>query len=132
MFGFTDLGEVNKQLDEFEASLKNNALLLQRPLAKTMIVFMFTDLFTNTALPYAQFVSTGADMFTLLWKVIERLTQTGCYILGVTCDEGSSNRRLFQLHQLPEDPKEKIIYKALNPFTNQVEEILFYGSSSSA
>ena len=61
-------------------------------------------------------------MFPLLWKVIERLTRTGCYILGVTCNGGSSNRRLFQL---PEDPKEKIIYKALNPFTNQVEEILF-------
>ena len=52
----SDLGEVNKQLDEFEASLKNNALLLQRPLAKTMIVFMFKGLFTNTASPYyAQF-----------------------------------------------------------------------------
>ena len=30
LFDFTDLGEVNKQLDEFEASLKNNALLLQK------------------------------------------------------------------------------------------------------
>ena len=89
---------------------------------------MFKGLFTNTASPYAQFASsslTGADMFTLLWKVIERLTRTGCHILGVTCDGGSSNRRLFQLHQLPEDLKEKIIYKALNPFTNQGEEILF-------
>ena len=48
----SDLGEVNKQLDEFEVSLKNNVLLVQRPLTKTMIVFMFKDLFTNTALPY--------------------------------------------------------------------------------
>ena len=71
LFDFTDLGEVNKQVDEFEASLKNNVLLLQRPLTKTMIVFMFKGLFTNTASPYyAQFASslTGADMFTLLWK----------------------------------------------------------------
>ena len=30
LFGFIDLGEVNKELDEFEASLKNNALLLQK------------------------------------------------------------------------------------------------------
>ena len=30
LFGFIDLGEVNKQLDEFEVSLKNNALLLQK------------------------------------------------------------------------------------------------------
>ena len=41
LFGFTDLGKVNNQLDEFEASLKNNASLLQRPFAKTILVFMF-------------------------------------------------------------------------------------------
>ena len=78
LFGFTDLGEVNNQLDEFEASLKQNASL-QRPLAKTMIVFMFKGLFTNTALPYAQFAVsslTGADLLPLLWKVIQgRLKQ---------------------------------------------------------
>ena len=38
LFGFTDLGEVNNQLDEFEALLKNNSSSLQRPLAKTMVV----------------------------------------------------------------------------------------------
>ena len=100
-----------------------------------MIVFMFKDLFTDTALPYAQFALsslTGANIFPLLWKVIESLTRTGCYILGVTCDGGSPNRMLFQLHQLPEDSMEKIIHKALNPFTSQGEEILFYGPSSSA
>ena len=64
-------------------------------------------------------------MFPLLWKVIERVTRTGCYILGVTCDGQSSKRRLFQLHRLPEDSKEKIIYKVLNPFTNKGEKILF-------
>ena len=129
LFGFTDLGEVINQLDEFEASLKQNASLLQRPLAKTMIVFMFKGLFTNTALPYAQFAVsslTGADLLPLLWKVIERLTRTGCCILGVTCDGGSPNRRLFQLHQLPGDPKDKIIYKAVNPFADEAEDILFF------
>ena len=39
---------------------------------------------------------------------------------------------LFQLYQLPGDLKEKIIYKALNPFTDQAEDILFYGPSLSA
>ena len=94
-----------------------------------MIVFMFKSLFTNTALPYAQFAASslrGADMFPLLSKVIERLTRTGCCILGVTCDGGSPNRRLFQMHHLPEDPKEKIIYKALNPFADEAEDILFF------
>jgi len=68
----------------------------------------------------------GTDLFPLLWKVIKRLTQTGYCILGVTCDGGSLNGRLFQLHQLPDDSKDKIIYKALNPFTNEAEDILFF------
>ena len=54
LFGFTDLCETNNQLDDFEAMLKNDASL-QRPLA--MVVFMFKGLFTNTALPYAQFAA---------------------------------------------------------------------------
>ena len=102
LFGFTDLGKVNNQLDEFEASLKNNASLLQRPFAKSILVFMFKGLFTNTALPYEHFAVSslnGADMFLLLWKVIARLTRIGYCILGVTCDGGSPNRRLFQLHR---------------------------------
>ena len=57
LFGFTDLGETNNQLDDFEAMLKNDASL-QRPLAKTMVVFMFKGLFTNTVLPYAQFAAS--------------------------------------------------------------------------
>ena len=118
-------------------NLKNNASLLQRLLAKTkialMIVFMFKGLYTNTTLPYAHFATSsliGADMFPLLWKAIERLTQTGCCVLGVTGDGGIPNRTLFQLHQLPEDPK-KIIYKALNVFTDEANDI-FYRPVSSA
>ena len=129
LFGFTDLGDFNNQLDEFEASLKHNTSMLQRPIAKAMIVFMFKGLFTNIALPYAQFAATsltGADLFPLLWKVIERLTRTGCCILGVTCDGGSPNRRLFQLHQMPGDPKNKLIYKAVNPYADKAEDILFF------
>ena len=129
LFGFTDLGETNNQLHDFEAMLKTDASALQRPLAKTMVVFMFKGLFTNTALPYAQFAAsslTGADMFPLLWKVINRLTRIGCHVLGVTCDGGSPNRRLFQLHKMPGDPKGKVVYKAVNLFTEETKEVLFF------
>ena len=90
LFGFTDLGEVNNQLDDFETMLKRDATSLQRPLAKTMAVFMFKGLFTNIALPYAQFAAssiTGADIFPFLWRVLERLTRIGCQVLAVTAEE---------------------------------------------
>ena len=60
-----------------DGMLKQNASLVQRPLAKTMIVFMFKGLFTNTALCYTQFAVSSlmsADLLPLLWKTIERLT----------------------------------------------------------
>ena len=57
LFGFTYLGEVNNQLDEFETHLKGSSAELNRPLAKTMLVFMFKGLFTNISLPYAQFAA---------------------------------------------------------------------------
>ena len=129
LFGFTDLGEINNQLDDFEALVKKDASSLQRPLAKTMVVFMFKGLFTNLALPYAQFAAssiTGADMFPLLWKVIERLTRVGCQVLAVTSDGGSPNRRLFQLHKLPGSPRGQVVYKALNPFSEEEQEIVFF------
>ena len=129
LFGFTDLGEVNNQLDDFEAMLKKDASSLQRPLAKTMVVFMFKGLFTNIALPYAQFAAssiTGADMFPLLWKVIERLTRVGCQVLAVTSDGGSPNRKLFQLHKLPGISRDQVVYKALNPFSEEEQEVMFF------
>jgi len=67
--GFTDLGEVTNQLNDFEAMMKEDKASLQRPLAKTMMVFLFKGLFTNIAMPYAHFAAsslTGADIFPLL------------------------------------------------------------------
>lgn len=86
LFGFTDLGEVNNQLIDFEQSLSSDGTGLQRPLAKSMLVFMFKGLFTNIAMPYAQFPACslkGVDMFPLLWEAIGRLSRLGCCVLGV-------------------------------------------------
>lgn len=132
LFGFTDLGELNNQLDEFEKHLSGDSTGLQRPLAKTMLVFMFKGLFTNVAMPYAQFPAAslkGSDIFPLLWEAIGRLNRTGCCVLGVTCDASSPNRRLFQLHQMPDTPKTKIVHKAVNMFNSDSRKpahILFF------
>ena len=72
-----------------------------------MLVFMFKGLCTNVAMPYAQFPAfslKGSDMPSLLWEAIGCLTGIGCCVLGVTCNASSPNRRLFQLHQVPEAP----------------------------
>ena len=128
LFGFTDLGEVNNQLDEFEAQLKGGSSELNRPLAKTMLVFMFKGLFTNISLPYAQFAAHSLksyEMFPLLWKVISRLTRIGCCILGITCDRSSPNRKLFQLHRGKQESS-AILHKTENVFSKDHKDILFF------
>ena len=84
LFGFTDLDEVNNQLYDFEQSLGGDGTGLQKPLAKSMLVFMFKGLFTNIATSYAQFPVCslkGANMFPLLWEAVGRLSQMGCCVL---------------------------------------------------
>ena len=128
LFGFTDLGEINNQLDEFEAHLKGSSSELNRPLAKTMLVFMFKGLFTNISLPYAQFAAHSLkshEMFPLLWKIINRLTRIGCCILGITCDGSSPNRKLFQLHQGKKDSS-TIMHKTENVFSKDHKDLLFF------
>ena len=93
---------------------------------------MFKGLFTNIAMPYAQFPVCslkGANVFPLLCEAVGRLSQMGCCVLGVTCDAGSPNRRLFQLHLTADADKNKIIYKAKNMFKSNPTEptdIVFY------
>jgi len=74
LFGFTDLDEVNNQLDDFEEMMKKDVTSLQGPLTKTTMVFVFKGLFTNVAMPYTHFAAsslTGTDIFPLLWEVVE-------------------------------------------------------------
>ena len=100
----TDLGEVTNQLNEFEHALKGGNDRLHRPVAKCMMVFMYKGLFANMSLPFAHFpVSSvkGYDIFPLVWEAIGHLQRIGCVILGITCDGGTPNWKLFQLKYKP-------------------------------
>ena len=133
MIGFTDLGEVSNQLSEFERSLNNDNPRLHRPLAKSMLVFMFRGLFTNIALAFAQFPVTsvkGHDIFPLLWEAIRRLNRMGCVILGITCDGAAPNRKLFRMHTKPQCNNPDTTYKTVNIFSNDEKEIFFFDDPS--
>ena len=128
LFGFTDLGNISNQLDEFVQSFKDHSESLPRPLAKPMLVFMVKGLFNNISLPYAQFPvcsTKGGDMFPLLWKTIGRLERIGYIILGITCDGCSSNRRLFRLHRKDGTPANRLVYKTPNIFSSDQKNIYF-------
>lgn len=129
LFGFTDLGNVSNQLDEFLQSFKDHSESLPRPLAKAMLVFMVKGLFNNVSLPYAQFPVCsvkGGDIFPLLWKAIGRLERIGYTVLGITGDGCSPNRRLFKLHRKEGTPTNEAVYKTTNIFCNHQKDVFFF------
>lgn len=72
LLGFTDLGNVNNLLIEFEHSLTSNAPT--ESLSKSMLVFMVRGIFIRLQFPYAQFASssvTGDQLFSPLGRSIE-------------------------------------------------------------
>jgi len=57
LIGFTDLGNVNNLLMEFERSLESG--VHTENLSKTMFVFMVRGLFIRLQFPYAQFACSS-------------------------------------------------------------------------
>lgn len=79
IIGFTNLGEVNLHLSEFEASTKDSKDS-REPLANSMLVLMVRGLFNDLEFPYAQFPCTslaGHQMYELFWEAVSRLERCG-------------------------------------------------------
>lgn len=99
LISFTNLGDINNQLLEFEATLtqdKKDPLL-----ASSMLVLMVRGLFQKLNYPYAQFACanlSGEQLFDPVWEAISRLERIGFYVLALLCDGAAPNRRLWKLH----------------------------------
>ena len=118
LIGFVNLGKTNNQLLEFEEALLSEKTEL--PLASSMLVLMVRGLFCQLNYPYAQFVCndiSGALMFEPVWEAISRLERLGFYVLGVTCDGASPNRRLWKLHSGVSE-QDELMYKVPNSFAD--------------
>ena len=115
LIGFVNLGETNNQLLEFESALSESN---SRPtLPSTMLVIMVRGIFCKLNYPYAQFGCsnlTGDQLFDPVWQAIGRLEKLGFYVLVLTCDGASPNRRLWKLHS--KKKKEEMVYKVPNPY----------------
>ena len=84
--GFTDLGDINTHIANFEAQL-HSGTASTKPLAKSMLVFMVRGLNSGLQFPYVQFPCDslrGDQLFHLVWKVIGRLQRFGFHVLGIT------------------------------------------------
>ena len=123
LVGFIDLGNTNNRLLEFESALYGDKS--QPQLALSMLVLMVRGLFYKLNYPYVQFACnsiTGELMFDPVWEAVWRLETLGFRVLGLTCDGGSPNRRLWKLHS----EKEELIYKVPNVFASDGPRFLYF------
>ena len=128
LIGFVNLGKTNNQLLEFEEALLSEKTEL--PLASSMLVLMVRGLFCQLNYPYAQFACndiSGALMFDPVWEAISRLERLGFYVLGVTCDGASPNRRLWKLHSGVSE-QDELMYKVPNPFADGDSRYIYFVS----
>ena len=99
LIGFSDLGELNNLLADYEQQLSSTETA-PRPLGKCMLMFMVRGLFTSLKFPYVQFPTAstkGSDIFPLVRQAIKHLTRLGLVVTTITCDGASDNRKMFSM-----------------------------------
>ena len=124
LVGFTDLGDVNNLLANFDHSLSEEPHAPR--LSKTMLVFMVRGLFTKLQFPYAQFAATtisGDQIFSLFWECVMRLERGGFMVLAATADGASPNCAFMNIHK--PSSSDPFPYKVLNPFAINERHIHF-------
>ena len=80
IIGFTNLGDINQHLLEFEESLATTSAHHTPKRAKTMVLFMVRGLFSKLRFPYAQFPSadlTGDLLYDPFWEAVGRIEKCG-------------------------------------------------------
>ena len=122
LLGFTDLGNVNNLLMEFEHSLSLD--VHTENLSKTMLVLMVRGLFICPQFPYAQFACssvTGDQLLNPFWETVMRLERCGFMVLVATADGASPNSTFMHIHC----EGDTFPYKVLNPFASTKRYIHF-------
>lgn len=121
--GFTDFGDINSHFEAYGKETEGSGQeAATEPLANSMLVVMVRG---NLKFPYAQFpciTLSGNQLYEPLWEAVYRLERMGFKVLGVSCDGLAANRRLFQLHR---NRSKDVVYKVLNPHTEEKRHLFF-------
>lgn len=118
LIGFVNLGDVNDEITEFEASCKHDISLKKASpiLATHMFVVMLRAIKKPSfTFPIAQYPSanlTGSSMYPIVWDTIEALELNDIHVVSITSDGASSNRNFYVLSA----EKGEIPYKVENPY----------------
>ena len=122
ILGFTDLGDLNNHLLEYEKTVVNEGKEKEE-LAKSMMVIMVRGLFTKLQFAYAQFPCAsvcGYHLYDIFWEAVQCLEKCGLKVIACTCDGLSVNRAFFKLHD-----QGKLVYKVQNPYAEDGRHVFF-------
>ena len=96
LVGFVNLGNVNKDLIQFQQGSSSASPAL----ASSVFVFMVRGLFINLKFPYATFPcksTCGDQLASLFFEAVFCIERCGFRVVGTTLDGYSANRRFIQL-----------------------------------
>ena len=125
LIGFSNIGDTNEHLLQFEQMLEGGETTRDAPLAKTMFVFMVRGLLTTLEFPYVQFpcaIISGDLLFDPFWEAVYRLERIGLKVLGATADGASTNRRLMKIHN---SKRGQLVYRVINSHASEKRYLYF-------
>ena len=128
MIGFVSLGDINKDLSEFEETC---SIERDHPsIAKQLLVFMVRGLLFKLEFPYAHFTSRGvtADyLFPIMWEAVQQLEAIGLKVICITADGASPNRKFFRMHPKTSSNNE-VTYRTRNIYAPDGQRWLYFVS----
>ena len=128
LVGFVDIGEINNILAEVERQCTDDsAMVVTQAVATHMLTFMVRGIFTKLEHPFAQFATrdlSAGKLFPLVWDAVRNLELCGFKVIAIVCDGAAANRKFFKMHGAAGKMGD-IVYKTINPYSNDNREIFF-------
>ena len=128
VIGFTELGDMNNELNEFEKCMTDNK---PKELGTYVLCFMVSGLVKRLCFPVGYFSSQGFDsaqLFPIVWQAIRVLETVGFQVAAVFCDGASPNRRFYRIHELADGENKSpdgAVYWIYNRFDKRRKICLF-------
>ena len=114
MVGFTEIGDINSEFDEFQKEIEDNSDdLSKRDFATYVIVYMVRGLFTGLQQSFGYYATrgiSGHQLYPCTMEAIRVLSSIGFSVRSITSDGASPNRKFYDIiHEEDAD------HKALTP-----------------
>ena len=129
LVGFSELGDINEELHNFERSLSEGKK--DRELATYVMTFMARGMSKRFNFPIGYFASVGFNsdqLFPCVWEAVRVMEMIGLKVRAFVCDGASPNRRFFRIHLLVYGENKSIdgvVYWAWNRY-DKSRKIFFF------